>query len=436
MLSGMGDNGMNRLQPPRPFHERSMWTIFRYGAAWVSGLALLLIAGVSGCEVRRMPIAGRAGRTAGPVTVYVANEADDTVTPIRAASNTAGRPIRAGPAPALIAISPDGQTAYVVGVGSLLPDAAAPVTLTPIRTATNRPGRVITVCPPANLGGVIPPDAIAITPDSRTVYVSCPGTVVPVRAGADTASKPIRVSSAGALAVAADGRTVYVANPEGNTITPISTATQEPGQPIIVGPSPEAMAVTPDGRTVLVLTSAGVTPVDAITNRAGKPVAIQGAYALAVAPGGGTAYVLAMPDPDSQQGFVIPVQVRASTAGTPIKVGLNPVQIAFTPDGTMAYVANYASGSVAPIRLADGRAGPPIAAGKIPTRLVVSPDGTTAYVLDSNIFGGLGPGMLFRMLLRRPPFGQGQVIPIRVATNSAGKPIKVGRFPIAIAIAP
>ena len=88
---------------------------------------------------------------------------------------------------------------------------------------------------------------------------------------------------------------------------------------------------------------------------------------------------------------MVPVQVRASTAGTPIKVGLSPLQIAVTPDGTMAYVANYASASVTPIRLAGGRAGPAIAAGKIPTRLAASPDGTTVYVLDSNIFGGLGP---------------------------------------------
>ena len=179
-------------------------------------------------EIRQRHLSSYAGRTAGPVTVYVANKAGNTVTPIRAASNSAGRPIRVGPAPALIAISTDGQTAYVVGVGSLMPEAAAPVTLTAIRTATKRPGRVITVCAPENLGGVIAPDAIAITPDSRTVYVSCPGTVVPVRAGADTASEPIRVSSAGALAMAAEGRTVYVANPGGDTITPISTAT-EPG---------------------------------------------------------------------------------------------------------------------------------------------------------------------------------------------------------------
>jgi DNA-binding beta-propeller fold protein YncE len=224
---------------------------------------------------------------------------------------------------------------------------------------------------------------------------------------------------------------VYVANFDSDTITPISTATDEPGQPITVGPSPQDMAVTPDGRTVLVLTSTGLTPVDAATNRPGKPVAIQGASALAVAPGGGTAYVLAMPDSDSQQGFVVPVHVRASTAGTPIKVGLSPLQIAFTPDGTMAYVANYASASVTPIRLADGRAGPAIAAGKIPTRLAVSPDGAMVYVLDSNIFGGLGPGMPSA----RSPFGIGQVIPIRVATNTTWRPIRVGRFPVAMVIA-
>ena len=43
-----------------------------------------------------MPFAGRARRTAGTVTVYVANTAGNTVTPIRAASNTARRPIRVG----------------------------------------------------------------------------------------------------------------------------------------------------------------------------------------------------------------------------------------------------------------------------------------------------------------------------------------------------
>jgi hypothetical protein len=45
-------------------------------------------------------------------------------------------------------------------------------------------------------------------------------------------------------------------------------------------------------------------------------------------------------------------------------------------------------------------------------------------------------GLLFSALVRKPFPVPGQVIPIRVPANSAGRPIKVGRLPTAIAIAP
>ena len=47
-------------------------------------------------------------------TVYVANSGSNTVTPIAVATNTAGAPIPTGSVPQSIAITPDGQTAYVV----------------------------------------------------------------------------------------------------------------------------------------------------------------------------------------------------------------------------------------------------------------------------------------------------------------------------------
>ena len=58
---------------------------------------------------------------------------------------------------------------------------------------------------------------------------------------------------------------------------------------------------------------------------------------------------------------MVPVHLRTSTAGTPIKVGMSPVQIAFTPDGKMAYVANYASEQCHPdpARRRPGRPGDP-----------------------------------------------------------------------------
>src|SRR5260370_16585936 len=101
-------------------------------------------------------------------------------------------------------------------------------------------------------------------------------------------------------------------------------ATDQPCHPLIGRQTRDGMAITPGGKTVLVLTGTGVTPVDAATNRAGKPVAIEGAHALAVAPGGVTAYVLAQPNPDSHQPFVVPLHIRPRTPANPIQIVLTP----------------------------------------------------------------------------------------------------------------
>jgi hyaluronoglucosaminidase len=70
------------------------------------------------------------------------------VTPIRTATNTAGRPIEVGDTPVAIAITPDGKTAYIGNLES--------PTVTPIRTATNTAGKAVDV------GGSS--QAIVITP--------------------------------------------------------------------------------------------------------------------------------------------------------------------------------------------------------------------------------------------------------------------------------
>ena len=60
-------------------------------------------------------------------------------------------------------------------------------TVTPIDTATNKAGSAIDVG--AN------PSGIAITPDGKTVYVTCsdPGTVVPINTATNTAGPAIKV---------------------------------------------------------------------------------------------------------------------------------------------------------------------------------------------------------------------------------------------------
>jgi len=65
------------------------------------------------------------------VTVYVANDGSGTVTPIRAATNTAGPAIKVGGHPLAIAITPNGKTAYVT----------SDTTVTPVNTATGAVGK-------------------------------------------------------------------------------------------------------------------------------------------------------------------------------------------------------------------------------------------------------------------------------------------------------
>jgi hyaluronoglucosaminidase len=385
-------------------------------AVGAGSLALVVMMGSAGFGGRTVPSMVSIPARAGTVTVYVANILGNTVTPIRAGSSKSGRPIRVGRGPGQIVISPDGRTAYVAADPDA-PGQASPATLTAIGTAANKPGKTLTVCRTGHGGAVM-----AISPDGKTVYFACAeaGVVVPVRTRPLTLGTPIRVRYPSAIAITPDGKTVYVANGDGDTITPIRTATGKPGTPIKVGAGSAAIAITPDGATAYVATYNGlVTPVRTATNKPGKPIRIEGAFAIAITPDGATAYVLSTPDPDSSQGYVVPIRVATDARSTPIRVGMLPVQIAISPDGKMAYVSNGGSGTVTPIRVAAGRAGKAIRAGTAPAELAITPDGKTVYVVDSNPFGA-----------------SGSVIPIRVATNTAGKPITVGRFPFDIAIAP
>ena len=68
-----------------------------------------------------------------------------------------------------------------------------------------------------------------------------------------------------------------------------------------------------------------------------------------------------------------------------------------------------------PISTADNRPGKPISTGQMPTAIAIAPDGTTVYVAN---------------------YYSGTVTPIRTATGTTERSIKVGRGPAAIAIKP
>jgi YVTN family beta-propeller protein len=80
-----------------------------------------------------------------------------------------------------------------------------------------------------------------------------------------------------------------------------------------------------------------------------------------------------------------------------------------------AFVVNSGSGSVTPVDLATRRAGRPIRVGRHPVAIAVRPGGQTAYVVNNR---------------------SGTVTPIDTATRRAGRPIPVGRAPQSIAVTP
>lgn len=81
----------------------------------------------------------------------------------------------------------------------------------------------------------------------------------------------------------------------------------------------------------------------------------------------------------------------------------------------IVYVANLNSATVTPITTATNTPGRPIKVGKGSWAIALTPDGKTAYVVS---------------------YVPGTVTPISTATNTPGRPIKVGKGPFAIAITP
>lgn len=207
-------------------------------------------------------------------TLYVADEANDTVTPISTATGMAGQPIRVGRSPVAMAVTPNGKTLYVVNADS--------GTVTPIHTTTNTAGHQIRV----GIGAV----SIAVRPAGGSAYVINPlaGTVTRIKTASNTAGSPVRVGRGPALmAITPNGEKAYVLHPDVRgsrkllrMVTPLRLGTSKGtkpisvGEPFKVGAGPIAIAITPDGQTAYIASArAGtVTPVRTATNVAGTPI--------------------------------------------------------------------------------------------------------------------------------------------------------------------
>jgi len=383
----------------------------------------VVIAASAGCAARPAPSAVRGPGRPGRATVYVVSQGSKTVTPVVAATGKAGRPVKVANGPDALAVGPDGRTVWVVST-------SRPGFVTPIRTATNTASARIRV-------GELP-FGVAVTPDGETAWVVNYKTVTPVDTGTGRAGRPIRLGlgigdHADAIVISPDGRTAYVA--AAFTVVPVNLARRRAGQPIRLGNHVSMQAsvvMTPDGRKLYVLTGSDlvpmlVIPVDTVTGTAGRPITRAGAAsAIAMAPDGKTVYAgSTIGKYPASSSVIVPVITSTDKASKPIKVGrpspdAGVSSLAVTPSGKKVYVA--ADTAVYPVDTRTREAGRPIRVaprGYIPTVLAISPDGKTAWVVSVNYNSRPAAGLL---------------TPISLSTNQAGKPIRVGPNPICLLI--
>ncbi|MGH3160167.1 MAG: YncE family protein [Streptosporangiaceae bacterium] len=268
-----------------------------------------------------------------------------------------------------IVLSPDGRTGYVTYPGD--------TTVTPVNLASGTVGHTITLTS-AQLGGSgAGVCGLAVAPGGQTAYVTgCgalkTGTVVPISLPSGTVGRPIPIDisatrgSLEGIAIAPDAKTAYLtdvqvaASSQGDTVLPVSLSSGAVGQPIHVasGPVYEAdLALAPGGGTAYVtsLVDQGhdhmvtVTPVDLTTGHAataihigdGQPVFGDNAYTLAVTPSGTTGYILFVQG-SHKTGTIIPLALPTGTEGAPIHIGtdLQGAAIAVAPGGKAAYVTS------------------------------------------------------------------------------------------------
>ena len=142
----------------------------------------------------------------------------------------------------------------------------------PVDVASGSTGTVIPV-------GLQPLD-VAITEDGETAYVTAreAGSVVPVVLDAGRAGAPISVSCPVNIALFPGQPKAFVTQSCTATITPLDLTTNTAGAPIPVGPTPFDVTVSPDGETAYVTTlgdastPSALTPVDVASGAVGTPI--------------------------------------------------------------------------------------------------------------------------------------------------------------------
>lgn len=217
-----------------------------------------------------------------------------------------------------------------------------------------------------------------------------------------------------AIAVTPDRRTVWSADTGATTITAHRRRDLARGRSIEVGGAPLAIAISPLGDLALVTTAfydrPGLAIVDLVTGQVDRLDVGPEPYAVAFAPKGRSAYVVG----GGREGTLTRVEPRSGRVHAPVALGEHPRGLAITPDGKHALVALNGDAAIAVVSLARRRIARRIATRPFPYLLAASPDGTRALVTHNG-------------------FGDRFVTPLDLERWRARRPVRVGLDPAGVA---
>ena len=311
-----------------------------------------------------------------PVTVTVRD------VPIAPAETAVLAVITTGARPQAVAISPDGTRAYVANWQGN--------SVTVIDTAT---GTVI-----ATVAVETGPNAVAISPDGTRAYIAnfSSNNVAVIDTSTNTVIGSIETpSNASGVAFSPDGTRAYISYGGYYTgVSIVDTATNTVITTHSTGGNPKSVAVSPDGTRAYVSNGYGYVSIfDTTTNALITHLTVGNSsnitpISVAVSPDGTRAYVTLN---TWGTGMVAVIDTATNTVidtdpdqpgSQNIVVGTGPRGVAFSPDGTRAYVANLNSRSISIIDTATYTVLANVDVAVSATAVAVSPDGSKLYVTD------------------------------------------------------
>ncbi|HEU0208378.1 MAG TPA: FG-GAP-like repeat-containing protein, partial [Candidatus Udaeobacter sp.] len=301
--------------------------------------------------------------------LFVVTSDSNAVAVIDSATDQVVTQIPVGRSPIRIAMTPNGQKAYV----SNTRDATVSVIDTANRIVTH----TVTV-------GVGPQES-TVTPDGGRLFVvhKSSGDVAVVDTNSDTVITHVAVGGNGCkdVVVSPDGLFTYVANATANMINVIDNSTYVVVSNIPTPAGPRRLALTSAGDRLFVTDydGASVSVIDTASRTVISNVAVGRApRGIAIAPAGKEIYVTNVGD-----GTVSVISNATLSVIATIPVGHSPWQVAITPDNGWAYVSNGSSRSVSIISTGTHRVAKTLTVGTGPFFSVVNPGATQLFVCNS-----------------------------------------------------